>query len=108
MMRAQGLCARCADAAVGGAIVFDNTLSGATIHLASQLTLSKNVTIDGLALATPITISGDTNNDGTGAVRAFTVNSGVVATLKKLTITKERVPCSMRRPMAARSTTRVI
>jgi hypothetical protein len=77
-----------ADTAAGGAIVFDNTLAGATIRLASQLTLSKNVTIDGSALATPLTISGDTNNDGTGDVRAFTVNSGVTATLKKLTITK--------------------
>ena len=76
------------DTAAGGAIVFDNTLSGATIRLASQLTLSKNVTIDGSTLATPITISGDTNNDGTGDVRAFLVNSGVTATLKNVTLTK--------------------
>lgn len=76
------------DATAGSTIVFDNSLSGATIRLASELTLSKNVTIDGSALATQITISGDTNNDSTGDVRAFTVNSGVVAVLKNLTVTK--------------------
>ena len=77
-----------ADAPAGGVILFDNSLSGATIRLATQLTLAKNVTIDGSTLATPITISGDTNSDGTGDVRAFLVNVGVTATLKNATLTK--------------------
>ena len=71
-----------------GTIDFDSSLSGGTIHLASTLTLSKNVTIDGSALAVPITISGDTDDDGAGDVQVFYVNSGVTATLNSLTITK--------------------
>ena len=35
-----------------------------------------------------VTISGDTTNDGTGDVQAFTVNAGVTAVLKNLTFTK--------------------
>jgi hypothetical protein len=76
------------NAAAGDAIVFDASLSGATIRLASTLTLSKNVTIDGTALATPITISGDTDNDAAGDVQVFIVNTGVTATLNGLVITK--------------------
>ena len=53
-----------ADACVGdinniSMIDFDSALSGDTIHLASELTIAKNVTIDGSDLASPITISGD-------------------------------------------------
>ena len=77
-----------ADTSAGGTIIFDSSLSGATIRLATELTLAKNVTIDGSALATQVTISGDTNNDSTGDVRLFTVNSGVTATFKNLTFTK--------------------
>src|SRR6185369_12955679 len=46
-----------ADACAGGTITFDAALSGGTIHLASTLTLAKDVTIDGSALASPITLS---------------------------------------------------
>jgi CSLREA domain-containing protein len=41
----------------GDTITFDSGLSGGTIYLASTLTLSKNATIDGSALASQITIS---------------------------------------------------
>jgi predicted outer membrane repeat protein len=75
-------------ATVGDTIVFDASLSGATIRPASTLALSKDVTIDGSALASPVTISGDTTGDGTGDVQVFSVSAGVTITLKKLTITK--------------------
>jgi hypothetical protein len=70
-----------ADAASGDTITFAAGLSGQTILLASTLTLNKSVTIDGSALAPQITISGK------NAVRVFTVNIGVNATLKSLRIT---------------------
>jgi predicted outer membrane repeat protein len=73
-----------ADAVAGDTIKFDSSLSGATITLASQLVLSKNVTIDGSALTVPITISG---ND---AVRVFYINSGVSAELNSLTVANGR------------------
>ncbi len=76
-----------ADALSGDTIIFDTGLSGQTIRLATTLTLSKNVTIDGSALASPITISGDTDNDGTGNVRVFHV-SYVTASMIALNITK--------------------
>jgi CSLREA domain-containing protein len=69
-----------AAAASGDTIVFDASLSGGTITLGTTLTLSKNVTIDGSALAVPITI------DGANTYRVFYVNSGVAATLSGLTI----------------------
>ena len=72
----------------GTTITFDSALSGATIYLASPLILSQEVTVDGSALASKITISGDTNNDGTGDVQVFVVNDGVTATLDSLMITK--------------------
>lgn len=74
-------------AAYGDTVTFDAGLSGGTIHLDSPLTLYKNVTIDGSALAVPITISGDSNNDGTADVRTFIINSEIVAFLHNLTIT---------------------
>jgi len=77
-----------ADVCVGGTITFNSSLSGATIALQSALTLDKAQTIDGSLLATHITLSGDSNNNGTGDVQVFSVNAGVTATLKALTITK--------------------
>lgn len=79
-----------ADAGVGDTIDFAAGLSGQTIFLASTLTLAQNVTIDGSALTSPITISGDTNDDDntTPNVRVLLVNIGVTAILDSLIITE--------------------
>ena len=74
-----------AAAASGDTIVFASGLSGGTITLGSTLTFSKNVTIDGSALAAPITV------DGANAYRVFYINAGVTATLNGLTIAHGRV-----------------
>jgi CSLREA domain-containing protein len=75
-------------ATVGDTITFDALLSGGTIYLASSLTLPQNITIDGSDLTAQITISGDSDNNGTGDVQVFQVNGGVTATLNSLIITK--------------------
>ena len=77
-----------ADVCSGGTITFDPSLAGGTIYLASSLLIDKGLTIDGSSLASHIQISGDTNNDGTGDVRVFSVSIGVTATLDSLIITK--------------------
>jgi uncharacterized repeat protein (TIGR02543 family) len=63
----------------GGTITFDGDYS---ITLASSLTISRDMTIDGAGHA--ITVSG--NN----AVRVFQVNSGVTFSLNQLTVTNGR------------------
>ncbi|MHB8086712.1 MAG: sortase [Anaerolineaceae bacterium] len=68
------------DAGAGDTINFASSLSGATILLASKLTLSKNVTIDGSSLSEAVIISG---ND---KVQVFHINSGVTSVLNSLTI----------------------
>jgi CSLREA domain-containing protein len=73
-----------AAAASGDTIVFAPALSGGTIMVGSTLILSRDVTIDGSALAPPITL------DGANAVRVFEVNAGVTATINALTITRAR------------------
>ncbi len=80
-----------AGAASRDTIIFDPSLSGATIHLTSTLTLTQDVTIDGSTLAVPISISGDSDNDGDSNLRVLVVNSGVTAILDNLVITKGRV-----------------
>jgi hypothetical protein len=72
-----------ADAPAGSTVIFDANLNGGVIRLASTLIIAKNLTIDGNGRR--ITLSGDTNGDGTPNVRVLKVNSGVV-TLNKLTI----------------------
>ena len=67
----------------GGTITF---AGDTTIHLASTLTLSQDVTIDGSGHS--VVLSGDSNNDGTGDVQVFYVISGVSAALQNLTVTK--------------------
>ncbi len=75
-----------ASAASGDTITFDQTLSGGAIYLASTLNVNINITIDASSLAAPVTISGDTGNDGTGNVEVFYVNTGVTAAFKNLRI----------------------
>jgi hypothetical protein len=67
-------------AATGDTITFAPGLSNGVILLASTLTLSRNMTVDGSALEAQISISG--NN----AVRVFVINSDVTATLDSLKI----------------------
>jgi len=76
------------DAAASDTINFDASLAGTTIHLASTITLSQNVTIDGAALAVPITISGDSDNDGMGDVTIFMINPGVTVVINSLVLTR--------------------
>jgi len=68
----------------GGTITFNAILSGGTIPLATTLTISQSMTIDGSALANRLTISGD---NGESMVRVFNVTSGITATLNNLRIT---------------------
>ncbi|MGA2488802.1 MAG: choice-of-anchor Q domain-containing protein, partial [Anaerolineales bacterium] len=70
-----------ADVCAGGTITFASSLSGGTISLSTTLELGKDMTIDGSALASQVTISG--NN----AVRVFLIDNGVTARLDSLTIT---------------------
>jgi CSLREA domain-containing protein len=77
-----------ATAPTGTTINFVPNLSGATINLTSTLILYRDVILDGSALDSKITISGDTDNDGAGDVRVFNVNNGVTAALNSLVITK--------------------
>ena len=79
-----------ADICPGGTINFASSLAGQTITLASELGIYKNLIVDGSALATPITISGDTDHNGVGNVRVFTVNQDVNVTLINLTIANGR------------------
>ncbi len=74
-----------ADVCEGGTITFAESLSGATITLGSQLTLDKNVTIDGSALSSKVTVTTD-NMD-----RVLQMNSGVTATIDSLRITHGNV-----------------
>jgi len=67
-------------------ITFDAGLSGATIMLASTLTLAHDVSIDGSALAAQVSISGGLTSSG-GGVQVFYVDPGITANLKGLTIT---------------------
>ena len=65
----------CAAGSGSDTISFDSSLSGATIHLASTLTITSNVTIDGSALGSKISISGD------DTVRVFNIPTIPAVTL---------------------------
>ncbi|MCP4698935.1 MAG: hypothetical protein GY862_19085 [Gammaproteobacteria bacterium] len=70
-------------ASAGDTIFFDSAIAGQTIILASLLKIDKDLTIDGGAQN--ISISGDTNGDGTGDTRIFRLTAGSIS-LKNLTI----------------------
>lgn len=72
-----------ADATADDKIVFDASLSGATIVLNKTLTIDKPLTIDGSSLPTPITVS------GSRAIRMLTVSSAATTTLISLVIANE-------------------
>jgi hypothetical protein len=66
-----------------GTIIFDRSLSGTTITLASVLTIDKNMTIDGSTLTDQITLSGGNstqifyiNNSRTLALKSIKVMNG--------------------------------
>jgi PKD repeat protein len=69
-----------ADVCPGGTITFAPSLSGATILLASQLNLNRNLTIDGSALTTAVTL------DGQNTTRVVYVGTGVTAAVQDLMI----------------------
>lgn len=75
-----------ADICDGGTIDFDQALAGKTIALASTLTIERELTIDGTALAVPVTLSGDSDGDGDGDVRVLFLNYQIAATLDGVTI----------------------
>ena len=79
-----------AGAAPGDTITFDSALSGGTIHFVSTLTLAQDITIDGSDLASKITLSGDSDNNGVGDVRVFqtTGHNLVHVALNSLIVTK--------------------
>lgn len=76
------------DSIPGDTITFDDSLSGAVIYLASTLLIDKNITIDGSSLSSQITLSGDSDNDGSGNVRVFDVNNGVNVLISSISIMK--------------------
>ena len=57
-----------------------------TIHLVSELDLTRNVSIDGGT--NQVVLSGDNDSDGVGEVRVLDVWDGVTASLNHLTVTK--------------------
>ena len=71
-----------ASASGGSTITFDPSLSGQTITLTSgELLLNQNLTIDGSALASGVTISGNNSS------RVFETGSGTTCVFTRLTIT---------------------
>lgn len=77
-----------ADATAGDTITFDPAIAGQTIHLASEIFIDKNLTIDGGN--NNITISGDTDNNGDPDTRLFNTTAGQSGHLifRNLTLTK--------------------
>jgi hypothetical protein len=71
-----------ADAVSGDILYFGGNLSGQTVSLSSTLVITKNLTIDGVGLATPVTLSG--NN----AVRVLLVSNNARVTLANLTLAR--------------------
>ncbi len=74
--------------ASGGMVNFIASLSGGPIRLASTLNIDKDLTIDGSGLASRLTLSGDTDGDGTGDVRVFHIYPGKTATFQDMRIVK--------------------
>ena len=74
-----------AAAAAGDTIVFASGLAGGVIRLASSsIAVDESMTIDGSTLSSPITLSGDTDNDGLGNVRIFYIYSSSYSSIVAL------------------------
>lgn len=69
-----------ATATTGDRIHFDSSLSGQTLTVLTRLPLTKNLTIDGTALETALTI------DGNHATQLFAVHEGTTATITGFTL----------------------
>jgi predicted outer membrane repeat protein len=69
------------EACVGATITFGKYTS---IQLASPLSPQRSVTVD--EAGHPVILSGDSNGDGSGEVRVFTIPTGLTVTLRNLTI----------------------
>ena len=74
----------------GDTITFHTELSGETINLASALTLTREVSINGTGLAELVTISGDSDGNETPDTLVFKVTSDAVVTLDGLAIKNGR------------------
>ena len=68
----------------GGLIRFVAELDGQTIRLDSTITIDKNVTIDGQGVS--VSISGDSDGNGSNDVGIFIVNSGTRVTIRNLAL----------------------
>lgn len=77
-----------ADALNGDIIAFAPSLAGQIIHLESELVVDKSIIIDGSSLTTPITVSGDTDNDGDGDVQLMNISSSGNLLAKNMIFTK--------------------
>lgn len=78
------------EAMPGETITFHSSLSGGTLRLdGTDLTIDKDLTIDGSTLDAPVTISGDNGNDGISLddSRIFSIFSGTTVVLDSLTLT---------------------
>jgi Ca2+-binding RTX toxin-like protein len=78
-----------AQAKSGDTIIFADKLAGKTIHLKTQLELTRDITIDGDIDGddkADITLSGDKDKDGDGDTRIMDVSDTSVARLNSLTL----------------------
>jgi hypothetical protein len=72
----------------GDTITFQSRIQEQTIHLASTITLDKNLILDGGSQK--ITLSGDSDNNGSPDVQILSINNYRTITLKNLTFSKAK------------------
>ncbi|HXC50042.1 MAG TPA: choice-of-anchor Q domain-containing protein [Candidatus Limnocylindrales bacterium] len=75
-----------ASASSGDTIDFDAGLAGSVIRFGSAITVDKDLTIDGTGV--PVTLSGDSNGNGSADVQLFVVAFEINFTLDHVTLTK--------------------
>ena len=69
----------------GDVVVFDPSIAGSTIYMSNTIVLGNDLTLDGQS--NNITISGDSDQNGTGDIQLFNVSGGAI-TFKSITINK--------------------